>query len=379
MGNSKNKSGGILPIFVLAGSTIAYAAGSGYTTGQEVNQYFLAFGKQSVLVGIFYALILGLTNVGIVYLSKQAKIKKGADIYEYLSGKYMGKFFDIFAYIFSFMCYMAMIAGGASTLSSQYGVKPAIGAIIFAVIACLTVMLGLMKMVDIIGVIGPVFAAFVLGVALITVIKNGGAIPENLTVIANHEVDLIQVTPNWFLSALSLGGYTILMFALFSTELSIKYKFKSLAIGQSIGVAVYCLIDIVLAFAFISRIHQVAGQEVPTLALANALVPGLGKVFGIMISLAIFTTACPLLYAVGRRFGEEKTTKFNLILVGASVAACVIALLVPFSAIMNFLYKAVGYVGALLIVFMLIKLFKIKTANNNAEDSTENTKHKCEN
>lgn len=360
---STNKNSGInfRMIFILAGSTLAYAAGSGYTTGQESYQYFISFGAKNILVGIFYALILGLTNIGIVYVSRKAKINKGSDIYSVLCGKYIAKFYEIFSYVFSFMCYMAMIAGGASTLLSQYKIPRTIGALIFAVIVCATVMLGLMRMVDIIGMIGPVFAVFILIISVVTVIHNAGAIPANLDLIAAKQVDLVQVAPNWFLSALSIGGYTILMFALFSTELTKKYNFKALAIGQTIGVCCYCLIDIILSFAFISKIHQVAGQEIPTLVLANALLPGLGKVCGIMVCMAIFTTACPLLYSVGSRFAEEKTKKFNIILLVATVAALAIAMLFPFSAIMNFLYNTVGYVGASLIVFTIIRVIIVKT------------------
>lgn len=352
-------------IFILAGSTLAYAAGSGYTAGQEAYQYFISFGKQCVLVGIFYALVLGLTNIGIVYVCRKEKISKGSDIYSLLCGKYIGKFYELFSYMFSFMCYMAMIAGGASTLLGQYGIPRAAGALIFAVIACATVMLGLMRMVDIIGVIGPVFAVFILVISIVTVIINGSAIPANLIVISNNELDLVQVAPNWFLSALSIGGYTILMFALFSTELSKKYNFKSLAVGQTIGVWAYCIIDIILSFAFISKIQDIVGQEIPTLVLVNALHPGIGKVCGIMISMAIFTTACPCLYAVGSRFAEEKTKKFNLILIAATIAALLIAMLFPFSVIMNFLYNAVGYVGASLIIFTIVKVIRVKVSEKN--------------
>lgn len=367
----KSKGNYFRMIFILAGSTLAYAAGSGYTTGQEAYQYFISFGKQCVLVGIFYALILGLTNIGIVYVSRKAKLNKGSDIYSVLCGKYIGKFYDIFSYIFSFMCYMAMIAGGASTLWGQYGIPRTVGAIIFAVIACATVMLGLMKMIDIIGMIGPIFAVFILIISVAIVIKYGGAIPANLSIIANHEIELVQVAPNWFMSALSIGGYTILMFALFSTELTKKYNFKSLAIGQTIGVCSYCVIDIILSFAFISRIQDVAGQEIPTLILANTLFPGLGKVCGIMICMAIFTTACPLLYAVGSRFAEEKTKKFNTILVVATIAALLIAMLFPFSVIMNFLYNTVGYVGASLIIFTVIRVICVKAAEKKDGASVE--------
>lgn len=347
-------------IFVLAGSILAYMAGSGFTTGQEVIQYYVPFGVQSVLVGITCAVILVIVNIGIIYTSKKAGIKKGADIYEFISGKIFGKFFDYFAVFFSFMLFMAMIAGGASTLEQQYGMTPLIGAIIFMVLVSVTVMLGLNKLVDIIGVVAPVFAVFVFIVAVATIVKGGSSIGTNLDLIKDQAVDLITVSPNWFLSGVSLTGLIILMFSVFTTELAREYEFKTLAIGQSTGIVAYVIVDIVLAFAFISAVGNVAGTQLPTLILAEELVPGIGKIFGIIISLAIYTTCCPLLYAVANRFTKEKTVKNKVVIWAVAAAACVVAIFVPFNTLINFVYKVTGYVGALIIVFIAIKIIRMR-------------------
>lgn len=356
-------------IFVLAGSVLAYMAGSGFTTGQEVIQYYTPFGANSILVGITVAVILVLVNLGFIYTSKRAGLKRGSEIYEFLSGKYFGKFFDYFAVFFSFMLFMAMIAGGATTLSEQYGIPGLAGALIFMVVVAVTVMLGLNRMVDVIGVIAPVFAVFVFVVAVVTIARDGSAITDNLQVILSESVDLIKVSPNWFLSGISLTGLIILMFSVFTTELATEHDLKPLAVGQTIGIVAYVIVDIVLAFAFISNVNQVAGEQLPTLVLAEQLVPGIGKVFGIVISLAIFTTCCPLLYAVAKRFAKEKTKKYNAIVWCAAAAACIIAVFVPFNVLMNFVYKIVGYVGALIILFMVIKLIRMYMEGKNPHKS----------
>lgn len=355
-----NKKGHGKEIFILAGSVLAYMAGSGFTTGQEVIQYYVPFGMNSVLVGITVAVILVLVNIGFIYTSKKAGLERGSDIYEFLSGKYFGKFFDYFAVFFSFMLFMAMIAGGAATLQEQYGIQTLIGALIFMVIVAATVMLGLNKMVDVIGVVAPVFAIFVFIVAVVTIINDGGNIAKNLDVILNNGVDLIKVSPNWFFSGISLTGLIILMFSVFTTELATKHELKPLAIGQTSGIVAYVIVDIVLAFAFISNVGDVAGTQLPTLILAEDLVPGIGKVFGIVISLAIYTTCCPLLYAVAKRFSNEGTSKNKIIIWAVAAAACLIAVFVPFNVLINFVYKIVGYIGALIIIFMVIKLIRMR-------------------
>ena len=353
-------------IFVLAGSVLAYMAGSGFTTGQEVIQYYVPFGVNPVLVGITVAVILALVNIGFIYTSKKAGLERGSDIYEFLSGKYFGKFFDYFAVFFSFMLFMAMIAGGAATLEEQYGMQTIAGALIFMVLVAATVMMGLNKMVDVIGVVAPIFAVFVFVVAVVTIANDGSHIGENLNLILNNGVELIKVSPNWFFSGISLTGLIILMFSVFTTELATKHELKSLAIGQTTGIVSYVIVDIVLAFAFISNVGHVAGTQLPTLILAEDLVPGIGKVFGIVISLAIYTTCCPLLYAVAKRFSNEGTKKNKIIIWAVAAAACIIAVFVPFNVLINFVYKIVGYVGALIIIFMVIKLIRIHMDGKNA-------------
>lgn len=351
-------------IFILAGSVLAYMAGSGFTTGQEVIQYYVPFGVHSILVGITCAIILVLVNIGFIYTSKKANLERGSDIYEFLSGKYFGKFFDYFAVFFSFMLFMAMIAGGASTLSQQYNIPSIGGALIFMILVSVTVMLGLNKLVGVIGIVAPIFAVFVFVVAAVTIAKDSSTISENLSVILSNSVDLIKVSPNWFFSGVSLTGLIILMFSVFTTELASEHQLKPLAIGQTIGIVAYVIVDIVLAFAFISNIGDVAGTQLPTLILAENLVPGIGKVFGLVISLAIYTTCCPLLYAVAKRFSTEGTIKNKILIWAFAAAACVIAVFVPFNVLINFVYKIVGYVGALIILFMIIKLIRMRMTGN---------------
>lgn len=351
-------------IFILAGSVLAYMAGSGFTTGQEVIQYYVPFGVHSILVGITCAVILVLVNIGFIYTSKKANVERGADIYKFLSGKYFGKFFDYFAVFFSFMLFMAIIAGGVSILSQRYNIPRFGGALIFMILVSVTVMLGLNKLVDVIGIVAPIVAGFVFIVAVITIIRDSTSISGNLSVILSNSIDLIKVSPNWFFSGVSLTGLIILMFSVFTTELALEHQLKPLAVGQTIGIVAYVTIDIVLAFAFISNIGDVAGTQIPTLILAENLVPGIGKVFGIVISLSICTACCPLLYAVAKRFSAEGTTKNKILIWTFAAVACMIAVFVPFNVLINFVYKIVGYVGALIILFMVIKLVRMRMASN---------------
>ena len=110
-----------------------------------------------------------------------------------------------------------------------------------------------------------------------------------------------------------------------------------------------------------------AGTQVPNLILAQSLAPVLAHGFAIIIVLAIYTTACPLLWTVSARFTDEGSGKFKLLTVVLGVIGCLVALKVPFNTLVNYIYVINGYVGALLILLMGIKYIQIRrTAKNTA-------------
>ena len=71
-----------------------------------------------------------------------------------------------------------MIAGAGATLQQQFGIQPVIGAVIIAALAGLTVMLGLNKLVDIIGKIGPAIIVLCLLAGLVGIINGNLSFQE---------------------------------------------------------------------------------------------------------------------------------------------------------------------------------------------------------
>ena len=67
----------------------------------------------------------------------------------------------------------------------------------------------------------------------------------------------------------------------------------------------------------------------------------------------------PVSYTHLARFAQEKTTKFYGLTAGLAAIACFVALELPFRQIVNIIYGVNGYVGILLIFFMLAKSFGI--------------------
>ena len=96
--------------------------------------------------------------------------------------------------------------------------------------------------------------------------------------------------------------------------------------GEQAGVTMLIVACIIVGFAQVASIREVVGTEVPNLVLAQKLAPMLANGFAIIIVLAIYTTACPLLWTVSARFTKQGSNKYKVLTTILSVVGCFVAL-----------------------------------------------------
>lgn len=341
-------------IIIYAGAFIAFLIGSGFATGQEIMQYFVAYGFSGIL-GAFVVFALFL-YVGTSFISAgyNNKFPKRSDIYSYYCGKVIGTFYDYFSIIFIFMSFIVMIGGAGATINQQYGLPVYIGGIGMAILAGTTVIFGLSKIVDVIGKIGPVIAVMAIGLGLVSIILNPSGLSTASEVIPT--LNLMKASSNWIFAAGSYVGFCMLWLATFMSSIGAEAKSKRDAIwGAILGAVGFSAAVIIVALGFMANIEQVAGSMVPTLILAGNIHPALAVAFSLTVVAGIYTTAVPLLWTVVARAAEEKTSKFRIITVVLAVLGTFIGLKVPFDRLVNIIYVINGYVGIFLLVLMIIK------------------------
>lgn len=343
-------------IFKFAGAFIAFLIGSGFATGQEILQYFTAYGMKGLLAGLFTLVCLVYVGGDFIVTGYRENFDNPNDIYRYYCGRYVGAFYDYFAIAFLYMSYIVMIAGAGATLAQSYGLPAAAGCVGMAVISAATVMLGLNKIVDVIGSIGPAIVLFAVGIGLAAVLKEPAAIFEGARAIEASEVEMTRVGTNWLTSGMSYVGFSMLWLAAFLAAMGTRANSaKEAVIGSTLGAAGFVLGIIVMMFGLIANIKSVAMTDIPSLILAESIFPPIATAFTLIIIAGIFTTSVPLLWSVSARFAKEGTKRFNLLTTALAAAGCVIGLMLPFQKIVNIIYGINGYVGILLIFFMIAK------------------------
>lgn len=349
-------------IVTFSGAVLAFLIGSGFASGQEILQYFAAYGYESFLVALTIIPIMVFANYCYVKAGNSQKFTKGSQVFNYYCGPIFGPAFDYFAAIFCYMSFVVMLGGIGATVQQQFGISATAGAICMAVLAGVTVIFGLKTMVNIISKIGPLIVLLSLVIGFSSLATSWGQVPEGAELLKTGEVTVMKASTNWFFAGCSYGGFCLMWLGGFMAKLGSENRLKELQIGQAIGVTMLILACVVVGFAQLGNIRAVAGTQIPNLILAQQLAPALAHGFALIIVLAIYSTACPLLWTVSARFTDEGSQRFKILTAVLALAACLVALKVPFNTLVNYIYVINGYGGALLILFMIVKLVRMRLA-----------------
>lgn len=144
-------------------------------------------------------------------------------------------------------------------------------------------------------------------------------------------------------------------------------KKKDLEYGVYLGTLAVCVAIILIMFAQIANINTsgisnngifVWNADIPNLILAERIWKPFASIFAVVVFAGIYTTAVPLLYNPCARFAKEGTAWFKVLTVILGVAGLLVGLFLPFRVLVNVIYVLNGYVGAVLILFMLWKNIK---------------------
>lgn len=359
----------ISSIFLLCGACISFYIGAGFATMQEVVQYEASYGSLFPVVIFVAAIIYLYTNVSFATTGNRLDLQRGGDIYAvYCSvcGKKVGKilsvFFDYFSAIFCFMSFVVMCGGANSTASQQWGLPNGAGAVVLTVLVIITTIFGLDGILKALGKIGPVIVILILLVATITAFTGKSNVSVNMAAIdSGAYLDSMKQVGNGnpFASGASYGGFVILWFAAFLAEIGAQNKLKEVNVGMSLSALFIFGTAAICCIALIGHLEEIATVDIPALILAAKISPFLAQVFAIIICAGIYTSAVPLLWTAVRRISAEGTRKYKWITIVGGILGCIVACYVPYKGLINILYGLNGYLGFILMFFMII--YDIKT------------------
>lgn len=347
---------------------------------QEVVQYEASYGSMFPIVIVVATAIYIYTNISFATNGNRLNLVRGGDIYEVycgVFGKKVGRcaavFFDYFSAFFCFMSFVVMCGGANSTLTQQWGAPFGMGAVLLTVLVVATVIFGLEGIIKALGKIGPTIIVMILLVSAITAVTGWSAFADNLIKVDQGVyADVMKQVGggNPVASGASYGGFVILWFAAFLSEIGAKNKLKEVNIGMILSAAFIFSAASICCIALIGHIDAVAAADIPALILAGQISPVVSLAFAVVICAGIYTSATPLLWTAVRKIAEEETSKYKVVTIVAGVIGCAVACFVPYKGLINILYGINGYLGFVLIFVMMAYDFKTKMSKNGVKNET---------
>lgn len=359
----------LMSIIALCGACISFYIGAGFATMQEVVQYEGSYGSLFPVVILVVAVIYVYTNLSFATNGNRLNLTRGGDIYETycgVFGKKFGKiasiFFDYFSAIFCYMSFVVMCGGASSTITQQWGLPSGVGAVILTIAVICTVIFGLDGILNALSKIGPIIIIMILLVSIITAITGLPNYSQNLASIdAGTYSDVMKQVGNGnpIASGASYGGFVILWFAAFLAEIGAKNKLKNVNIGMLLSTLFIFGSASICCIALIGHIEVTAAADIPALVLATEISPILAQIFALIICAGIYTSAVPLLWTGVRKISKEGTPKYKIVTIVGGILGCIIACFIPYKGLINVLYGLNGYLGFILVFFMII--YDVKT------------------
>lgn len=370
IGNSEVR---LVMVIKLAGAFCAFLIGAGFATGQEIMQYFTNYGLERAIGVLLINCVLGSwTCTAVMNIGNEKQDVRGLECYNNLCGKYVGTLLSWFVPIFMFLTLVQMLSGFGSTFHQIFGGAEWVGSLILTAIVTIIVMLGLAKVIDTLGFIGPCIIVVTMIMAISVIVKNG--VDFALWDSYINENNVMTAAGSWVGAGISYALWNIVMCLPFLSVMGSKARNKTeVATGVITGNVLFSLGAACLILAEASQIEVISDIAVPALAMAQALSPVLGVIYSVILALAIFTTAVPLMWSVGSRIAEEKTMKFNVICIIIAILGFCGSYL-PFELLVNIITPTVGYVGILGWIFIIwrdIKLIRTRINKNQLDVHNE--------
>lgn len=337
-----------------AGAFIACLTGSGFATGQEILQYFKAYGLAGFgAIAVMFGLFAGIGSC-LVLAGRREGFTRNAELFRYYGGPYAGAFFDGFTLLFVFLSYVVMVAGAGAALRQQFGIPAAVGCVVLAVLTAVTALCGFERILKTLGVIGLLIA----GLAVLLGAGSFAADPAEFWENA-EDVAVFQVTwvgNGWFSAVSSYVGFCILWLANFLTAIGRQGREPGTAVrGVLLGAAGFSVSCAAMAAGMLALLPEVIETEIPALVLAAHTAPALANLLSPAIFLGIYTAAVPLLWQVPSRFAAEGSAGYQCGVFLTAVCGAVISLLVPFRTLVHAVYGVSGYIGAVLCIMVVRK------------------------
>lgn len=326
---------------------IGAVIGAGFASGQEIMQFFVVHGKdwlrEVILVTVLFSYLGAIT----LLLSVKLRTDNYLALINSLIGKKASTVIDILSLLMLMGGLSIMLSGSGAVFSEHLNASRWFGVLLLVVINCLVITGGLQGVLWINAILVPVkiLAIVCLCLLIINIYHTTGFMFEIKTISNTQR--------HWLWSGVLYVSYNMVLVLAVLTTLgkSISPKKAVLAgiaggLGLGFTAGVVCL-------AGLSLYPEITEYKVPTLFMAGIINKSLKYPIGVLIWMAILTTAVANTHGLSSRLATTGSKKYKLIGIGVTFLAIPLAMM-DFDRLVGTIYPIFGYAGLFVIIILLL-------------------------
>ena len=341
-------------IIGIALAFIGLLVGAGFATGQEVVQYFTAFGINGVWGMIIAGVIMTLAGTVFLQLGSYFHASEHNAVFRKVSHPVVSKMLDVAVTFTLFAVGFVMLAGAGSNMAQQFGWPTWVGSTLMMVLVLATGLLDVDKVSNVIGLLTPTIIIAVV-VVLVYTLMNMPADPAAVIDTASHTDAPIG---NWLVSALNYNGLALILAVSMSLVIGGDHiSPREAGWGGIVGGFVYAILLGIAGFVLLMGADKIVGSDVPMLVLVNEMGDTAGVLMAVVIFLMIFNTAIGMFYALGKRLSAVRENRTYPIFAAGTIAGYGMSFF-GFKTLMNYVYPILGYLGMFMVSVLVIAWFR---------------------
>ena len=196
--------------------------------------------------------------------------------------------------LFLVLVCIVMTSGAGATLAQYFGIPAWAGSLAMCLIVFITNIFGFHRIVDVIGVVGPIIIVFTLAIAGYAIASN----PQGLANVGEQSslfAEMANATngaPLWALGGLLYVAYNVAGSVPFFAQTGGTARVpREAKIGAVLGGIAFIGAAMLMNVALLCHIENVYMLDVPTLYLSDLISPALSVVFAVIVLCGIYSTA----------------------------------------------------------------------------------------
>ena len=336
----------------IAAAYVGAVIGAGFASGQELIQFFVRFGRLGIwgaaLGGGLFMFLGGIT----IFLAKQYRLNNYRDLLNIKIGKRLTAITDWVIMLFLFLGTSVMLSGSGALFQEYLGIESWIGIIITELLLFFFLIAGDEGFLWFNVLTVPLLIIVILWVSLVSLATPPASIPSYGSIYNPNT----WVSNNWLISALLYVSYNMVNAVVILVALAGEKTDSGVGGGVAGGFILFSLVCCVTVALFVFQ-ELIKGYQIPMLYLAFQVNERLFNLYGVVLWIAMLTTAMADTYGLCQRLHATWKIPCFIIMVMILILAIPFSMC-DFATLIGRVYPLFGYLSMILVGILVYQGLK---------------------